>query len=420
MSFERWQPARAPGFWAVSLALHAALLAGLWVATPELPIAARAPRDDAAIQASLAQAQRLQMQRRVRALEQLQQQLGGTPAAAGSEALPNEPEALLARAQKAAAAVQKAAERTQAEELARLLKITPEAAQKRLALQAAKAPAPASAPRAAPSVAEQLAQLERRAQQAASDVALRDARAAGGNAVSLGGTRNDSQGSSSTESGQGGIAGASVGGGGEGPGGRFVDARQYTPRADFDAAARAATRLARGRSFGAGGTLTDRVYLSAWYLAGPFEGHAQDSLAYVHPPEQGLDLDAAYAGANGRTLRWRYVDQPRYPWVPQPAAENAVYYAYTEVRVDSAQDVWLDIGADDDAKLWLNDEVVWTSDSGDKLWYRQAFTGLRSEMARYGLVEGTRRVRLKAGRNTLLIKLYNGSSLMFFSVVLRP
>jgi hypothetical protein len=88
--------------------------------------------------------------------------------------------------------------------------------------------------------------------------------------------------------------------------------------------------------------------------------------------------------------------------------------------MEEARDVWLDIGADDDSKLWLNDKLVWTSDGGDKPWYHVPYYNLQPEMARYGLVEGTRRVHLQAGRNTLLFKLYNGIDLMFFSVVLRP
>lgn len=119
-------------------------------------------------------------------------------------------------------------------------------------------------------------------------------------------------------------------------------------------------------------------------------------------------------------LEWNYQSSARYPYVPQPRVENAVYYAYTEVFLDKAQAVWLNIGADDDSKLWLNDELVWVSGSETKPWYQQPFYALTTELAQLNLVEGQRRVRLNAGRNTLLFKLYNGIDLMFFSVVLTP
>lgn len=43
-----------------------------------------------------------------------------------------------------------------------------------------------------------------------------------------------------------------------------------------------------------------------------------------------------------------------------------------------------------------------------------------SQLLNFGLVETAVRVRLRAGRNTLLLKHYNASGLKFFSVVLRP
>jgi hypothetical protein len=133
-----------------------------------------------------------------------------------------------------------------------------------------------------------------------------------------------------------------------------------------------------------------------------------------------VDLDAAYEGSRGRVLQWQYQSNAGYPFVPQPRAENAVYFAYTEVMVDEAQEVWLEIGADDDSKLWLNDALVWTSGTGDKRWYRQPFYQLKDDIGKLNLVEGSQRVKLRAGRNTLLFKLYNGIDLMFFSVVLSP
>ncbi len=64
---------------------------------------------------------------------------------------------------------------------------------------------------------------------------------------------------------------------------------------------------------------------------------------------------------------------------------------------------------------------MWVSDSlGDKPWYRTPFYRLDPEIAQLNLVEGKKLVRLRAGRNTLLFKLYNGIDLMFFSVVLTP
>jgi hypothetical protein len=107
--------------------------------------------------------------------------------------------------------------------------------------------------------------------------------------------------------------------------------------------------------------------------------------------------------------------------VPDPRHANAVYYAHTEVHSDREREVWLEIGADDDSKLWLNDELVWRSDpTHDKPWYRRPYHALHERLAQHNLVEARVLVRLRAGRNVLLLKLYNGVDLTFFSVVLAP
>ena len=62
---------------------------------------------------------------------------------------------------------------------------------------------------------------------------------------------------------------------------------------------------------------------------------------------------------------------------------------------------------------------AWTSDDRDKLWYHVPYFKLSGALANYALTEVSVRVRLHAGPNRLLFKLYNGVDLMFFNVVLR-
>lgn len=169
--------------------------------------------------------------------------------------------------------------------------------------------------------------------------------------------------------------------------------------------------MGTGRRIGAGGQFADRVYLNTWYVLGPLPADGASSLDQTYLPERGIDLDGAYEGRNGRVMRWT-VQAAGDPLVPQPRAENSVYYALTEIHVDQDQDVWLDIGADDDSKLWLNDELVWTSDDRDKLWYHVPYFKLSGALTNYALTEVSVRVHLHAGPNRLLFKLYNGVDLM--------
>jgi hypothetical protein len=183
----------------------------------------------------------------------------------------------------------------------------------------------------------------------------------------------------------------------------------------------ARTVKGEGRLIGPGGPYANRIYVNAWYLIGPFDGKHGEGLFSNerHPPEQGVVLDAAYRGKDGRLLRWNYVDTAPYPLIPSPSAEDAVYYGYTELMMDEERDLTAWVGADDDAQLWLNDRLVWKGGNVNKDWffsqiYDTSNTGVRD----YNLSEGTRTVHLRKGRNKLFFKLSNGPTRLFFSLVL--
>jgi hypothetical protein len=198
----------------------------------------------------------------------------------------------------------------------------------------------------------------------------------------------------------------------------FSDTRSYGAYLEPPPVDAAHLRPGQGRTLGAGGPYATRVFLDTWYVIGPFEGAGHDSQNAVYPPERGVDLDAVYFGKNDLPVRWTFQQNAHYPSVPLPRAENAVYYAWTEVTVDRDMDLWVWIGGDDDTKMWFNDRLVWLSGTSlDKPWYRQAFTTLDG-MDTMNLTEGQRKLHFKQGRNSILLKLYNGISLMFYSVVL--
>ena len=179
-----------------------------------------------------------------------------------------------------------------------------------------------------------------------------------------------------------------------------------------------ALHTAAGRVFGAGGTYAERVYLDTWYVIGPFAGKGDESLQAGYPPEDDVDLDAAYPGPEGRTLSWRFTSRGFYPFVPPDRRADSVYYAYTELRVDEDRDVWVAIAADADSEMWLDERLVWVSSPGDKPWYHPPFY-LRDELVgSLSLTEGQRRVHLDAGVHRLLFKLCNADGHPFFSVVL--
>ena len=173
-------------------------------------------------------------------------------------------------------------------------------------------------------------------------------------------------------------------------------------------------------AIGAGAPYADRIFLNRWHIIGPFPGRGpHESIDAVHPPEMTVDLDAEYPGIGGSAVRWDYLTNPDYPSVALVRAQDAIYYAYTEVVMDEERDLLLDLGGDDDTKLWVNDRLVWHSGDGYKPWYSSpGYVGLHKEIHEWNLTEGTRKVHFKKGRNRLLLKLYNGASLSIFSVVI--
>jgi len=133
-----------------------------------------------------------------------------------------------------------------------------------------------------------------------------------------------------------------------------------------------------------------------------------------------VDLDGVYLGKGSRVLQWQYFSSARYPLIPPEPVAKAIYYGYTEIRSDSARDVWMALGADDDAKLWVNDKLVWVSGNALKPWYMPGGFGARADdLQTAGLIEERRLVHLKKGRNTVLFKLYNGILDVFMTVAIE-
>ena len=403
--FDLFDWARRHPFVVGSLGLHLLLAGALWLAGPRALGQAQRAQDLARVDATLQAARREQVQRHLQRLEQLAKELGAElPDGAASSPL-EQAKALTQR-------LEQAERRARVKELARLLKIKPEEAAAKVLLEEAKRAKPV--PRDA---GQAMAQLERRARWRSATSRAREQREREGHRVA---------GLPGAEHAMGGGRGeGDAGRGGEGAGGRWLgnagsDRRHYDAPVQPPALDDAANlRFAVARRFGAGGPYANRVYLDRWYVAGPFPADSARAINVVQPPEIAIDLDGIYAGKHG-LVRWQYQQSATYPFVPEPWDDEAIYYTTTELRVDRDMEVWLDIGADDDTKLWLNDELVWFSGNGDKPWYHRAFDQMGAEMARYGLVESRVRVSLRAGRNTLLLKLYNARSLMFFSVVVTP
>ncbi len=189
-----------------------------------------------------------------------------------------------------------------------------------------------------------------------------------------------------------------------GEGGRFMARVNHLPglsvRED-----QVITQALPGRRFTRESARKGWLYLDTWYVIGPWENHGTINYQNVHPPETVIDFDAEYGeGKQGQVLRWQYIQSNSIRVIPPRDSRDATYYAYTELFFDEDMDMLLAIASDDATKVWINNQVVW-QENGLSQWY---------------IGEGIRRVFLKKGTNTILVRLENGPGETMFSVVVCP
>lgn len=376
---------------------------------------------------------------------------------AAAEPAAQTPQQVLAQARELRDSIRRVEQAAQAHKLAELLKLSPEAALQQVQQQAAEAArgeaaADAQAAASPEQVMQALSRYEQQARESLQRLqALRtherqgmpvhagaadggaahtgDVAAAGGGAGGSAGPGNpgapgDARSAATARGSGGGAEGA--GGAGQADGRvssvqdtqprRYDGWQQHTPAVEARQ-----LRLGAGNSLGAGGVWANRVFVDRWYVIGPFHATGDGSINKLYPPEQWVDLDGVYRGKGQRVLRWQYVSSASYPLIPPDPAERAIYYGYTEIVSDRPRTVTLALGADDDAKLWLNDQLRWTSGNQRKAWYTDGgVQSLKQDIRDRNLIEDRVRVPLRQGRNTVLFKLYNNPLDVFFSLVIEP
>jgi hypothetical protein len=135
-----------------------------------------------------------------------------------------------------------------------------------------------------------------------------------------------------------------------------------------------------------------------WWLLGPFDAPEYSGFATVFPPEMRIDLRATYRGKDGATIAWMRrrsadpIGQLNLINAIAPVKE-AVAYVYSELSSPQDMDAQLRCGADDNCIVWLNGERVF----GREQW----LNGTRFDRF---IVP----VRLRSGKNTLLVKVCQG------------
>jgi hypothetical protein len=146
-------------------------------------------------------------------------------------------------------------------------------------------------------------------------------------------------------------------------------------------------------------------FLKSWHLVGPFDGMGMKGFHTAYPPEKKVDLNAEYAGQGGKKLRWIPYEacEPAYTSGDRHQAlinlrerdalgdaDDAVAFAYTEFRVEKAQEAEFRGSADDNFTVWVNGKR--------EFGYEEYRNGVRHDRHRF-------KVRLRGGENTVLVKI---------------
>ena len=138
--------------------------------------------------------------------------------------------------------------------------------------------------------------------------------------------------------------------------------------------------------------------VTEWWLVGPFDAPQKTGFAKVFEPEGKVDLQAKYRGQGGAKIAWmrhHEIDTLGQLDLNKQlgATREAVGYAFSEIDVPREQAAQVRCGADDNCSVWLNGEKVFGRD--------QWLNGTRFDRF-------VTPIRLKAGRNTLLVKICQG------------
>ena len=148
-----------------------------------------------------------------------------------------------------------------------------------------------------------------------------------------------------------------------------------------------------------------------WRCIGPFRAKGADPDAVVFPPEFEVDFAAEYKSASN-LCRWSEprdkppVTRHRDGWIrfDYPYQDNTAIYAISHVTVKEAVDVLFHMRTDDDASLFLNDDLLGKYRNRGRngstwLWWRGP-AGHVPDLISFP-------ARLEKGRNKILVKIKN-------------
>jgi hypothetical protein len=133
-----------------------------------------------------------------------------------------------------------------------------------------------------------------------------------------------------------------------------------------------------------------------WYVAGPFDNNNGVGFDAKYAPEIKVDLKAQMDGKGGAKVAWKegkFTDGQINPLSIFPDNNNVAIYLYREFDFGGACDIPASFGSDDGLRVWLN---------GQQLIAENTSRACQPDSNKATL-------KLKSGRNQLLIKITQGT-----------
>ena len=100
-----------------------------------------------------------------------------------------------------------------------------------------------------------------------------------------------------------------------------------------------------------------------WHVVGPFDNSNDEGYNRVYPPEQKIDLQATYTGANGQPIRWQKAapNNKEYLDFTKIFKDNEVGIVYALTRLKAKKDaiIPLLLGSNDAAVVWVNGQEIY-------------------------------------------------------------
>ena len=136
--------------------------------------------------------------------------------------------------------------------------------------------------------------------------------------------------------------------------------------------------------------------LSPWHYIGPFDNAGMKGFETAYPPEKDLDLKKQHAGKGGN-VGWKPGNFPdgnvnNLALFDPQHNSNSVIYLQREIEVAGPTELPISLGSDDTLSVWLN---------GEKLLAVPKYRAAAPDQNKLTL-------KLKAGKNTLLLKICQG------------